>query len=218
LRTARAAAAALLVAAVVAAAGCITVGGESASPVSEYDLVPEQPRAPPAVAALTTRTTLQLEPFGASELLDREGIVWRRDDVEVGSYVTHRWARPPEQAVRAALATTLRRAFAPGAVAAEPRLADPDFVIRASLTRCEEVDRGDRWFGVIELHLTLARRDGVELLRRTYAGEELARMRHPRAVVVALRHVLGRIADDVARDVVAASSRALPGEDLDHTR
>jgi uncharacterized lipoprotein YmbA len=178
-------------------AGCAF--GGSPPQVREYDLlIRAEPRAttPPTAPALT----LQLPPFEADPALDRDGLVWRRGEVEVGAYSQHRWARPPQDAVRDLLARALREL--PGTtVATEPPLLDPDLVLVGHLARCEEVDRGERWWGVLELTVVLARRDGEELLRRTYAAEEPAPARNPPGVVVALRRAALRVADEVAEDV-----------------
>jgi len=189
----------VLLALALAGPGCFSLGG-SPGEVHEYDLRPVSAETHAAVAPVATPTTLEVEAFSVDEALDREGIFWRRG-VETGAYATHRWARPPQEAVRDVLAAALRGALAPVVVAMEPKLADPDLVLRAHLSRCEEVDREDHWLGVVELRVILLRRDGVELLRRTYLEEERAQARNPLGVVEALDRALGRLARDVARDI-----------------
>lgn len=173
--------------------------------VREYDLwVRGEPSAVAPSPAPTL--TLQLPPFDADPAVDRDGLVWRRGDVEVGVYSQHRWARRPQDAVRDLLARALREV--PGTtVASEPPLADPDLVLVGHLARCEEVDRGARWWGVLELTVVLARRDGEELLRRTYVAEEPAHARNPPGVVAALRRAALRVAEEVADDVGAVVDR-----------
>ena len=187
--------------------GCFALGRGAPTEVREYHLVPATAAAPRSLAPVTTRATLEVEAFGVSEALAGEGLAWRRGDVEVGAYADHRWARPPQQAVREVVAAELARALPSLAVSTEPRAESPELVLRAYVSHCEEVDRGERWFGAIELRVALVGRDGRELLRRTYAGEEPARARNPLGVVAALRVVALRLGDEVARDVAAALSR-----------
>jgi ABC-type uncharacterized transport system auxiliary subunit len=179
-------------------AGCFSLGG-SPEEKHEYDLRPVA-EDPLAVAPLGTTATIEVEPFGIDEAIDRDAIVWRRG-AEVGSYATHRWARPPQRAVREGVAAALQAALGATSAATEPPLADSELVLRAHLARCEEVDDDGAWSGAIELRVTLARRDGVELLRRTYAETERASARNPLAVVLALDRALARIGRDIASDV-----------------
>lgn len=182
-------------------AGCSLTGAPPE--VREYDLLVRAgaPAATPADAdADAPALALQVDTFDADPVLDRDGLVWRRGEVEVGAYSLHRWARRPQDAVRDQLASALREV--PGlTVASDPPLADPDLVLLGHLARCEEVDRGDHWFGVLELRVVLVRRDGVELLRRTYSVEEPARARNPPGVVDALHRAATRVARELVRDV-----------------
>lgn len=183
------------------APGCVGLGGEPVL-VREWDLLPE---GPPAWAPGEGAPRLQLLPFSVSEVLDREALVWRKDEVQVGAYGDQRWARPPQEAAREVLAAALRRALGAGvAVVTSPPGADPDYVLAGHLARCEEVDRGDRWYGVVEVRVVLARPDGVELLRRTYAAEAPAHPRNPLGVVTALRRALNEVALAAAQDAAAA--------------
>jgi len=198
-------------------AGCFSLGG-SPEEIHEYDLRPVVDAL--AVAPLGTAVTIEVEPFGIDEALDRDAIVWRRGAV-VGPYVTHRWARPPQRAVREAVAGALQAALGPAAtVATEPALADADLVLRGYLARCEEVDDDGSWSGAIELRVTLGRRDGVELLRKIYAETERAAARNPLGVVLALDRALARIGREVAGDVARAGhgSPVRPGAGTEELR
>ena len=187
---------------VLCAPGCLGLGGGEPIEVREWDLLPEGPVAwTPGEGA----PQLQLLPFTVSEVLDRHTLVWRRDEVQVGAYANQRWARPPQEAAREVLAAALRAALGEGlAVATTPPVTDPDYLLAAHLARCEEVDRGDRWFGVVEVRVVLARPDGVELLRRTYQAEAPAYERNPLGVVLALRRALSDVARALAQDAAAA--------------
>ena len=57
---------------------------------------------------------------------------------------------------------------------------------------------------VLELRVILVRRDGVELLRRTYVDEEGVRERNPLGVVAALDRALERIARKLASDIAVS--------------
>lgn len=197
----------LLVPLALLPAGCSLVGAGAPVEVREYDLLPA-PAPDEAREADVVPVTLQLPRFDVDPALDRDGLVWRRGAVEVGAYALHRWARPPQEAVRDGLARAL--AALPGVVvAAEPALPAPTHVLRAHLARCEEQDEGERWLGVLEVRVALARQGGPELLRRAYAERVPAAERNPAAVVAALRIGLERVAARLATDVASALR---PGE------
>lgn len=186
----------------VATPACITLGPGEPDELREWDLLPA-PVA--AVEPAPGAPSLQVLAFGVSEVLDRDVLVWRRGEVEVGAYARQRWARPPQEAARAVLVAALRDALGPAAViVADPPLPAPDYVLRGHLARFEEVDRGEVWCGVVEVHAALARRDGVELLRRVYRVERTAPERNPRGVVTALRAAALEVGAALAEDVTAA--------------
>lgn len=195
----RASALALLAAlALPTVAGCLGLGGGEPVEVREWDLLPE---GPGAWSPGERVPQLQVLPFTVSPVLDRDALVWRKDEVQVGAYSNQRWARPPQEAGREVLAAALRDALGGGlAVATTPPVADPEYVLAGHLARCEEVDRGDRWYGVVEVRVVLARPDGVELLRRTYQAEAPAQERNALGVVVALRRALNEVALALAQD------------------
>lgn len=202
----------------LALAGCTLPREGRPLETRAYDLLPPDPGAPdpPAPDPASSRlapATLAVEAFTSSEALEREGIVWRRGPVETGSYASYRWARPPRQAVRDVVAAALARSLGPIVVATEPAPVSPDLVLRGHLARCEEVDREGRWSGKVELRLALVRRDGREVLRRVYEGEEEAAARNPEAVALALRHVVQELGESAARDVAEAlvSGARAPG-------
>lgn len=193
--------------------GCLGLGGGDPVVVREWDLLPEQP---PAWTPGEGVPRLQVLPFSVSQVLDRDTLVWRKDEVQVGAYGDQRWARPPQEAAREVLSAALRRALgARLAVVTSPPGADPDYVLAGHLARCEEVDRGDRWYGMVEVRVVLARPDGVELLRRTYTAEAPAHPRNPQGVVTALRRAMNEVAlalaQDAAEVLVAATEQPRGG-------
>ncbi len=204
MRGRRAAATIALVVAVLAT-GCLSLGAGDPVENREYDLI-DASVGSRSVAPIRSSATFQVEPFSVDGVLDRDSIVWRRG-VEVGAYGHHRWARAPQQAARELVAAAIQRRLAWVVVVTDPPIADPELVLRAELTRCEEVDRGEEWFGVAELNVLVARRDGLELLRARHTGEERALARNPAGVVEALRRVLDRLADEVAADVAGVVAR-----------
>jgi ABC-type uncharacterized transport system auxiliary subunit len=192
---------AVLVPLAALAAGCISVGGGE-KPVDRraWDLLPEADPAPAPVAE--GPESLWVEPFTVDRALDREEVVWRRDAIETGAWEHHRWARPPQEALRALVAEAILRRGACAIVATEPRPLAADFHLRGHLARCDEEDAGDRWTGVLDLRVVLVRKsDGAEVLRRTYARVEPAAARNPRGVVDAIRAAAAAALRDLAGDV-----------------
>lgn len=180
---------------------CIHIGGTGAPPDRRsYDLLSPLPPDRPAIA--DGPETVFVETFSVDPGLDREELVWRRGAAETGAYENYRWARPPEEGVRTVLADALRRAGAAAAVVTDPSSGKADYRLRGHLSRCDEVDLGAAWSGVLEVHLVLVRsRDGEEVLRRTYARQVPAAARNPTAVVEAIRKALDQAAAALVDDV-----------------
>jgi ABC-type uncharacterized transport system auxiliary subunit len=184
------------------AAGCITVGGGGGPPAEQrsFDLQPPLPSATPAEG--DGPEVLWIEPFTADPALDRDEIVWRRGSVESGAYERYRWVRPPAIAARALLADALARGGVCAVAATEPRVAKPDYALRAHLVRFEEVEASGGWAGAVEVRVALFRAsDGAEVLRRAYARTEPAPQRNPAGVVEALRKGLDGISEALVADV-----------------
>jgi len=183
------------------AAGCISVGG-GGDPVDDraYDLVPPLRSDPvPESAGLET---LEVASFTVDPALDRDELVWRRGPVEIGGYAHHRWARPPAEAARSFVADALHRAGVCSVVATDPAPERADYVLRAHLSRCEEVDGEEGWTGVVELRVVVVRPAGrEEILRRVYARSVPAAVRNPGAVVEAIGQALESIGEDLAADL-----------------
>lgn len=192
-------------------AGCISLspGGKRGGlpDLHEYDLAaPTEAVARPGGGP--ERPALQLEPFSAADVIDRQELVWRAGDTQVGAYSMHRWARPPEEAVREALAASLADALPGVTVASALEASDPEWLLLGHLERCEEVDRGGQWSAVLEAHLVLRDREGTEVLRRSYAIEEEVRPRNPQAVIAALRRALVRLLEEATPDLAHAIERS----------
>lgn len=202
----------LALAATLVLSGCISFSAGAANQLPdlhEYDLAaPREAERPAGRPGARPGRALQVARFGVSEVIDRQELVWRKDELAVGAYSMHRWARPPEEAARHVLAAAVAAARPGLTVATELEAGDPGWVLEGHLVRCEEVDRGDRWFAVLELHLVLEDARGQELLRRAWAVEEDVHPRNPPGVVAALRRALLRVAeeagDELARAIAAS--------------
>lgn len=186
-------------------AGCSVLPAGEPVQVHEYDLAAGAPATGPTRG---DGPALQLEPFGVDPALDRDGLLWRRGEVEVGSYALHRWARRPQDGLREVVAAALQAARPEARVATEPPLDAPAWTLTAHVARCEELDEGARWSGAVELRVVLIARDGGEALRRTYVALEPAAARNAPGVVEALRRASARIAAQVAADVGEVLSAA----------
>lgn len=188
-------------------AGCLSVGGRGdAVDERTYDLCAAAPAPAAVVEASHDAPGVQVERFQASSLLQREGLVWRRGEVEVGAYRRFRWARPPQDALREGVAAALRAEGGEGPVATEPPLPEPAWRLRGYLARCEELDEfegdGQRWSGLLELHLALVRsEDGREVWRQTYRVVEPAPSRNPDGVAQALHRACEQVTAAAAVDL-----------------
>ncbi len=159
-------------------AGC-TLTSKSA-PI-EYRYFSPEARAAPAVPPGTC-SRLRLGRIGASDHL-RYRIAHRRSAVELELDDTLRWTERPEDYVRRALVRSLDERGIPRAIG------DAAPVLDLEVTAFEEVERGGRHFGRVELRYELAGdRDVVEA--RTIAVEREAASADVTRVVTSIGEAL----------------------------
>jgi uncharacterized lipoprotein YmbA len=152
--------------------------------------------APPAQTVEPTATTharLRIGRVTPSALL-RERIVYRASTVELDRYESLRWTDAPDVYVRRALSAALFATFAQAVDGAAP-------VLDVDVVAFEELRRGDRRLGCVELRYTLED-DTHVIARGTVAIERDATGASIDAVVIAIGAALdaaaGELADRVA--------------------
>jgi hypothetical protein len=83
--------------------------------------------------------------------------------------------------------------------------AQPPFEVTGHIRRLEEIDDPQQWSAAIGLDLTVSRA-GAVLLQKSYAETEPAEKRNPEAVAAALSRALGRILDQMLRELSTATA------------
>lgn len=84
--------------------------------------------------------SLAVLPLRAPEQLEQDRIVYRPSPVELDYYDYHRWAQRPTSVLTEALVERLRASHAFSAVFLFDGRAKPDYLLRTSLERLDEID------------------------------------------------------------------------------
>ncbi len=183
---------AILLAAVLLPA-CFSLGSSEAPEARLYQVRLESGAwsRPPLPCSLAVR------PFAAAGVLDREGILYRKDDVEVGYWVDRRWAESVAAMVHDAVQKDLAAAGVFRSVLLVEDVGLADYVLGGYVHRFDEEDRADAWYGVVEITFEVIRtRDGERVFHRRFREEERARERTVAEVVRALARALRRVLDE----------------------
>ncbi len=183
----------------------LLLGGCAAAPELRYYRV-ECP-APPRAAGPPLPVTLGIAPLSAAEPYQQERIIYRASPYRVQSYGYDRWESPPAEMVDALLLERFAESGTFQRVVPWQR-EDVDYRLQARLRRFEEVDEGDKWYGVTELTYELLDRGGRTLLRETASQRVLAERRSVEGVVEALSRGLQAGLDEVIARTAAAVAAA----------
>jgi hypothetical protein len=136
--------------------------------------------------------------FTADQPYAAERFAYRSSPYLLEYYTYHRWAGNPRVLVASAIRDYLDHAAGDGT---------PPLEIQGHIRRLEEVDAPEQWSAALALDLSVAR-GGVVLFQKSYAETEPAEKRNPEAVAAALSRALGRIVDQMLRDVPATTAPA----------
>lgn len=192
-------AAALL--ACVALAGCTSILPRNQAPKIRY-FTPEPPAATTPAAPVAPGLALRLTRVEAAAYIE-DRIAFRDAGAEVGYHGALRWAEPPEDVVRRALARAL---FEERRVQERVSGAGPS--LELELGAFEEV-RAPRHLARIEVTVRL-RADRLVALQRTITVERPIRAAPPdragNAIALAMGEALREVVDRVAAEVVAELS------------
>jgi len=183
-------AAALVLGAVLA--GCALTG--KPPPAIQYYVlsVPGTPQTP-------LPGPVEVHRFTADQPFATERIAYRSSPYRIDYYVYNRWAADPRSMVASAVRDYLDR---------QPRSTDAaPFVVSGHVRRLEEVDEGKGRRGTVAVDLKIER-DGQVLLEHDYSETEPSESETIEGVVAALSRALGRILDQAAGDVAAATPRS----------
>ncbi len=146
------------------AAMVLVVEGCAAVPELRYYRVEVPPPTRAAEAPLPV--TLGLARASAPEPYQQERILYRASPYRIQSYAYDRWESPPAEMLDALL---LDRFTASGRFqrVVPWRRESVDYRLQVRLRRFEEIDEGDRWYGMTELTYELLDAGGRSLLTET---------------------------------------------------
>lgn len=187
----------------VLVAGCgVSVGPQERPEVTYYHLAVPAPE--PTAGSLGI--DLALLPFSQSAALDRDGIRFRKSDVEGGYRENHRWAEPVESMLRTALQRDLDRSGLVRVVLLE-EAGHADAIVVAEVLRLDEEEREDGWTAVVEIEIDVVlRATGPEdrdrvVLSRCYRAERAAAGEGIADAVRALSSATGALFADFRKDL-----------------
>jgi ABC-type uncharacterized transport system auxiliary subunit len=194
-----------VVAALVAVSTVAACGGAAPQTRRFLSLAPDAP-APARVAA---PPTLRVRELDCAPPYDQVGVVFRISPVEVRAYRYNNWSAVPGVMV----AEVLRRYLA---ASGRFNLVDEedqaDLELGGRVDALEQVAEGGRWFGRVELSLTLRRtRDGRIVWRQRIDGVQPAEGEDVAEVVAAHSRVLATALDQELESLAAAADQAVAG-------
>jgi ABC-type uncharacterized transport system auxiliary subunit len=195
---------------VVAISGCgVTVGPSGERPtIRYYHLTLDPP--PPAAEKLGA--SIAIRSFAQDTALDREGIRYRKSDVEGGYFSNTRWAEPVASMLRSAMQADLSRSGLFDRVLLLDDSGYADATVVGEVSRFGEEDRDGRWYAVVEVTFDLVSRAEARgtqvlsevLMSRRYHAEEPCTKNEVPEVVRALSRALSRVLAEFRGDLVAA--------------
>lgn len=186
---------------------CLSLAG-CASPPQEryYDLRVTVPAAGPALPL-----TVAVKEIAASGSASGERMAYRRGEVEVGLYQSHRWTRPPAELVRESLIAGLRASGAFQNVWEFGRPGDADVVLGGRLRRFEERDTPAGWEAAMSLDLFATdAKSGSLIYSRTFDRVAAAPKRNPEGVATAMSRLVSEAVDGARADLVARLAAPAP--------
>lgn len=157
-------------------------------------------------AAEPVAGTLDIGAFSVASHLRDAAIAARISPIEIEYYEGHRWAAPLEEFVPLAIARSLR---ASGAFREVSLRGSADLRLEGTILAFEEVDRGEEWWGAVELDLRLLRL-GESVWAGTVRAERPAIDRHPEHVVEAIRAALGEAVGQALPEILSAEDPFAP--------
>ena len=182
-------------------ASVLLLDGCAAAPELRYYHVEIPP--PPRAAEAPLPVTLGLARASAPEPYQQERILYRASPYRVQSYDYDRWESPPAEMLDALLLDRFTESGRFQRVI--PWRREPvDYRLQVRLHRFEEVDEGDRWYGMTELTYELLDAGGRSLLLETSSQRILVQRKSVEGVVEALSQGLQAGLDEAIARTAAA--------------
>ncbi len=194
---------------VVTMAGLLSMAcGLSVGPQARPDITYYHLSIPaPEPVAEPLPIDVAVAPFAQDSVLDRDGIIYKKSDVEGGFWLNHRWAQSVESMVRGAVQRDLRESEQFRRVVLIDESGYADVLIVGEVLRFDEQDQGDGWFAVVEIGFDVIRQnvDGSGdriVLSRRYRREERAAENSVPEVVRALSRATGQVLVEFRADLM----------------
>jgi ABC-type uncharacterized transport system auxiliary subunit len=164
-------------------AGCF-----SASPDKKYFQINLE--AAPAAAPFSR--TLLVERFDINSLYDDFRIVYRVSPYEINYYSYQFWAEKPSKLLRDSLIRYLEASQLFPNIFLESNKAAPDWVLRCTLHRIEEVDAPGAWSARLNMKIEIADvKSGTVLASRSFDRQEPLSKKNVSEMPAVLSRILG---------------------------
>lgn len=147
----------LVVATLIAMLGC---GGGKIPPTHYYTLN----LSAPAPAPTRLKYSGVVMPLQATQIIERDHIVYRESREEVGFYEYHRWAEDPREEVADALRKQLLARGSFASLTSFDGRTKSDYILRGSISRLEEVDYDSPVSVAVEISLELVDTESAKVV------------------------------------------------------
>lgn len=161
-------------------AGC---GSERGPATTYYKL--DIPPAPAPVGP-SAPAALRIEPLRTTSLLRQDRIIYRPSPGEVGFYEYHRWAESPHDAMTKAIADQLARRQVFESVQISDDGEKPDYVLKGTIDRLQEVDFGGVVRAQVSISAALEDPEGRQIWSGAASSEAAVSISNVQAVVAAM--------------------------------
>jgi ABC-type uncharacterized transport system auxiliary subunit len=168
--------------------------------VHDYRLAYE----PPPAETEPLPAVLRINPFRIAEVYDRDTIVYRDGNYEIGQYFYHRWTANPARMVTDLLTRDFSSSGIYSAVTRTPSALSGDYELGGEIEELEE-RIVDGCIAHLRLRTILTRTKPVSsepvLLQRTYAADEPCNGQGAQSFVAAMSKALASVSAELQRDV-----------------
>ena len=185
--------------------GCGSIIKQPAPIMSYYQIN----YAPTAIKSQKTDKTILVKSFNVSAAYQRDTIVYRDDNYNIGFYPYKQWIAAPGDLITEAISRDLRDSGLFAGVISSSSLQRPDYILLGSLNEIGELKNSDGIHGNISIILTLVKQastNSIEeiVLQKTYNESVKCASDNVEDVVKAISEATKTVSKDAINDIADA--------------
>jgi ABC-type uncharacterized transport system auxiliary subunit len=156
--------------------------------------------------AETLPAIIKMAPFKAAPQLDSLHLLYRDQSFQIKTYPYHRWRAYPSELVGYFLLRDMRSSGLFRAVLPNSSRSSAPYVLEGSVDKFLEKDGAGQWEAVLNLSITLIRRESKHnpnaiLLQKEYRAVKTCAHRSPSAVAEAMSRAMAGISKEIILDL-----------------